>query len=145
MSSDLLTITEVSRRSGVASSALRFYESKGLIASERAGSGHRRYTARATAVCGGIGGVPVGWSTGIAGVVWLGRRTGGLLLCFLTLVGGCDPGGDRTTQVLRRYPSRRFASASEFSEALAYAAGLSVKARATPMRPSPGIDLPIAV
>ena len=43
MSSDLLTITEVSRRSGVASSALRFYESKGLIASERAGSGHRRY------------------------------------------------------------------------------------------------------
>lgn len=43
MSADLLTITEVSRRSGVASSALRFYESKGLIASERAGSGHRRY------------------------------------------------------------------------------------------------------
>ena len=41
--SDLLTITDVSRRSGVASSALRFYESRGLIASERAGSGHRRY------------------------------------------------------------------------------------------------------
>ena len=41
--SDLLTISEISRRSGVASSALRFYESKGLIASERAGSGHRRY------------------------------------------------------------------------------------------------------
>jgi len=41
--SDLLTITEVSRRSGVASSALRFYEQRGLIASERAGSGHRRY------------------------------------------------------------------------------------------------------
>ena len=41
--SDLLTITDVSRRSGVASSALRFYESKGLIASERACSGHRRY------------------------------------------------------------------------------------------------------
>lgn len=40
---DLLTITEVSRRSGVASSALRFYEERGLIASERAGSGHRRY------------------------------------------------------------------------------------------------------
>lgn len=30
-------------RSGVASSALRFYEERGLIASERAGSGHRRY------------------------------------------------------------------------------------------------------
>jgi MerR family transcriptional regulator, redox-sensitive transcriptional activator SoxR len=31
------------RRSGVASSALRFYEQRGLIESERAGSGHRRY------------------------------------------------------------------------------------------------------
>jgi MerR family redox-sensitive transcriptional activator SoxR len=40
---DLLTISEVSRRSGVASSALRFYEDKGLIASERLGRGHRRY------------------------------------------------------------------------------------------------------
>ena len=41
--SDLMTIGEVSRRSGVASSALRFYEERGLITSERAGSGHRRY------------------------------------------------------------------------------------------------------
>lgn len=41
--SDLLTIGDVSRRSGVASSALRFYEQRGLITSERAGSGHRRY------------------------------------------------------------------------------------------------------
>src|SRR3982074_1868430 len=40
---DVLTITEVARRSGVASSALRFYEARGLIRSERAGSGHRRY------------------------------------------------------------------------------------------------------
>jgi MerR family redox-sensitive transcriptional activator SoxR len=40
---ELLTIGEVSRRSGVASSALRFYEERGLIRSERAGSGHRRY------------------------------------------------------------------------------------------------------
>ncbi|MCA1562399.1 MAG: redox-sensitive transcriptional activator SoxR [Acidobacteria bacterium] len=39
----LLTISEVSRRSGVAASALRFYEERGLITSERAGSGHRRY------------------------------------------------------------------------------------------------------
>ncbi len=39
----LLTISEISRRSGVASSALRFYEERGLIKSERAGSGHRRY------------------------------------------------------------------------------------------------------
>jgi MerR family transcriptional regulator, redox-sensitive transcriptional activator SoxR len=41
--SDLLTIGEVARRSGVASSALRFYEERGLIVSERAGSGHRRF------------------------------------------------------------------------------------------------------
>jgi MerR family transcriptional regulator, redox-sensitive transcriptional activator SoxR len=40
---ELLTIGEVSKRSGVAASALRFYEDRGLIASERAGSGHRRY------------------------------------------------------------------------------------------------------
>jgi len=39
----VLTISEVSRRSGVASSALRFYEQRGLITSERAGSGHRRF------------------------------------------------------------------------------------------------------
>jgi len=41
---ELMTISEVSRRSGVASSALRFYEEKGLITSERAGSGHRRFS-----------------------------------------------------------------------------------------------------
>jgi MerR family transcriptional regulator, redox-sensitive transcriptional activator SoxR len=39
----VLTISEVSKRSGVASSALRFYEERGLIRSERAGSGHRRF------------------------------------------------------------------------------------------------------
>src|ERR687886_2815497 len=39
----LLTIGEVSKRSGVAASALRFYEERGLIESERAGSGHRRF------------------------------------------------------------------------------------------------------
>jgi MerR family transcriptional regulator, redox-sensitive transcriptional activator SoxR len=40
---ELLTISQVSQRSGVAASALRFYEERGLISSERAGSGHRRY------------------------------------------------------------------------------------------------------
>jgi MerR family redox-sensitive transcriptional activator SoxR len=39
----MLTIGEVARRSGVAPSALRFYEERGLIGAERAGSGHRRY------------------------------------------------------------------------------------------------------
>jgi MerR family transcriptional regulator, redox-sensitive transcriptional activator SoxR len=40
---NLLTIGEVSRRSGVAPSALRFYQERGLITAERASSGHRRY------------------------------------------------------------------------------------------------------
>lgn len=41
----LLTISETARRSGVAASALRYYEERGLIsAAEREGSGnHRRY------------------------------------------------------------------------------------------------------
>jgi MerR family redox-sensitive transcriptional activator SoxR len=39
----VLTIGEISRRSGVASSALRFYEERGLITSVRAASGHRHY------------------------------------------------------------------------------------------------------
>jgi len=41
--SDSLTIAEIARRSGVAASALRFYEQRGLIASARTGAGHRRY------------------------------------------------------------------------------------------------------
>ena len=40
---DLLPIGEVAKRSGVAASALRFYEERGLITSVRSGSGHRRY------------------------------------------------------------------------------------------------------
>jgi MerR family redox-sensitive transcriptional activator SoxR len=40
---EVLTISEVARRSGVAASALRFYEDQSLITSQRAGSGHRRY------------------------------------------------------------------------------------------------------
>jgi MerR family redox-sensitive transcriptional activator SoxR len=40
---DLLTIGEVAERTGVAPSALRFYESKGLIASERSDGNQRRF------------------------------------------------------------------------------------------------------
>ncbi len=38
-----LTIGEVAKRSGVATSALRFYETKGLISSERTDGNQRRY------------------------------------------------------------------------------------------------------
>ena len=38
-----MTIGEVAKRSGTATSALRFYEEQGLIHSERNDSGHRRY------------------------------------------------------------------------------------------------------
>ncbi|MHC6225310.1 redox-sensitive transcriptional activator SoxR [Pseudomonas sp. X10] len=39
----LVTIGWISQRSGIAASALRFYESRGLIESVRVDSGHRRY------------------------------------------------------------------------------------------------------
>jgi MerR family redox-sensitive transcriptional activator SoxR len=39
----LLTIGELAHRCGVATSALRFYEERGLLSSERSSSGHRRY------------------------------------------------------------------------------------------------------
>lgn len=41
--SSTLSIREVAARSGVAPSALRFYEARGLIVAHRARSGHRRY------------------------------------------------------------------------------------------------------
>ena len=40
---DPLTVGEVARRSGFATSALRYYESQGLISSTRTGGGQRRY------------------------------------------------------------------------------------------------------
>jgi MerR family redox-sensitive transcriptional activator SoxR len=40
---DALTIGDVAARSGVATSALRFYEAERLIHSERTDAGHRRY------------------------------------------------------------------------------------------------------
>jgi MerR family redox-sensitive transcriptional activator SoxR len=39
----LLTISETARRSGVAASALRYYEERGLISAEREGAGQRHY------------------------------------------------------------------------------------------------------
>jgi len=48
----MLTIGELATRTGVATSALRFYEERGLIRSERTAAGHRRYprpTARRVA------------------------------------------------------------------------------------------------
>jgi MerR family transcriptional regulator, redox-sensitive transcriptional activator SoxR len=41
--SETMTIGEVARRSGVATSAIRFYEERGLIRSLRTPSGHRRF------------------------------------------------------------------------------------------------------
>lgn len=40
---ELLTIGELAARSGVAASALRFYEARGLIESTRSGGNQRRY------------------------------------------------------------------------------------------------------
>jgi MerR family redox-sensitive transcriptional activator SoxR len=41
--SGLLTIGALAERTGVAPSALRYYEDRGLITSERTGASHRRY------------------------------------------------------------------------------------------------------
>jgi MerR family redox-sensitive transcriptional activator SoxR len=43
LSTDLLTVSEVSRRSGFAASALRFYERQGLIRATRTSGNQRRY------------------------------------------------------------------------------------------------------
>jgi MerR family transcriptional regulator, redox-sensitive transcriptional activator SoxR len=43
LASSRLTIGDVARRTGVATSALRFYERRGLIISDRTDSGQRRY------------------------------------------------------------------------------------------------------
>jgi MerR family transcriptional regulator, redox-sensitive transcriptional activator SoxR len=40
---ELMTIGALAERTGVASSALRFYEERGLISSERTAAGHRRF------------------------------------------------------------------------------------------------------
>jgi MerR family redox-sensitive transcriptional activator SoxR len=40
---DLLTIGEVARRGGLATSALRYYESQGLVQGQRTAGGQRRY------------------------------------------------------------------------------------------------------
>ncbi|HEV2771208.1 MAG TPA: MerR family DNA-binding transcriptional regulator [Thermoleophilaceae bacterium] len=98
--STLLTIGEVSRRSGVAASALRFYEERGLITSERAGSGHRRYSRSVLrriafivfAQRVGLSSVPTrrdwsrlsrGWTSRIdRRIAELERLTGGLTECI---------------------------------------------------------------
>lgn len=50
MDDELLTIGDIAERSGVAASALRFYEERGLIEAERAPSGHRRHRRRRRSV-----------------------------------------------------------------------------------------------
>ena len=47
MQCEHLTIGELSERTGVAASALRFYEAEGLVSATRSEGGQRRYT-RAT-------------------------------------------------------------------------------------------------
>jgi MerR family redox-sensitive transcriptional activator SoxR len=44
---DLLTVSQVSQRSGFAPSALRFYEGMGLVAATRSAGGQRRYQRNA--------------------------------------------------------------------------------------------------
>jgi DNA-binding transcriptional MerR regulator len=54
MAAELLTIGELSRRTGVATSALRYYEEVGLLRHRTRISGHRRYRPEAVGVVGAI-------------------------------------------------------------------------------------------
>lgn len=54
MADELLTIGELSRRTGVATSALRYYEDVGLLRPARRVSGRRRYPPEAVGVVGAI-------------------------------------------------------------------------------------------
>ena len=54
MAAELLTIGELSRRTGVATSALRYYEEVGLLRHPTRISGHRRYRPEAVGVVGAI-------------------------------------------------------------------------------------------
>jgi DNA-binding transcriptional MerR regulator len=54
MSERLLTIGEVARRAGVATSALRYYEELGLLPAPARISGQRRYPESAVALVGNI-------------------------------------------------------------------------------------------
>lgn len=54
MSEKLLTIGELASRTGVATSALRYYEELGLVCSSTRVSGHRRYSPEAVGVVGAV-------------------------------------------------------------------------------------------
>jgi DNA-binding transcriptional MerR regulator len=54
MTDELLTIGELSRQTGVATSALRYYEDVGLLRHATRVSGHRRYQPEAVGVVGAI-------------------------------------------------------------------------------------------
>jgi DNA-binding transcriptional MerR regulator len=54
MADELLTIGELSRRTDVATSALRYYEELGLLRTATRVSGHRRYPPDAVGVVGAI-------------------------------------------------------------------------------------------
>jgi DNA-binding transcriptional MerR regulator len=54
MGEELLTIGELAARTGVATSALRYYEELGLVCSATRISGHRRYPLEAVGTVGAI-------------------------------------------------------------------------------------------
>jgi DNA-binding transcriptional MerR regulator len=54
MTEELLTIGELASRTGVATSALRYYEELGLVCSATRVSGHRRYPPEAVGVVGAV-------------------------------------------------------------------------------------------
>jgi MerR family redox-sensitive transcriptional activator SoxR len=112
---DRITITELARRSGVAASALRYYESLGLIASERTRGNQRRYrrsTLRRVAV------IRVAQSLGIP--------LAAVLQAFASLPAGRDPtpaDWDRLSDVWRDELTSRIATLRRLRDQLSSCIG----------------------
>jgi DNA-binding transcriptional MerR regulator len=87
MSDCLLTIGELARRAGVATSALRYYEELGLLPAPARVSGHRRYPESAV---------------GLVGIILLLRDVGFSLAEQKALMASRDVGVDDWRRLARR-------------------------------------------
>ena len=109
MADDWISISELSRRAGVAASALRFYEQQGLISGSRTAGGHRQYprhVLRRVAFIRAAQGVGLGLAEVAAVLAGLpGGRTP-TKADWARLAGGWQPLIDERIAALQRLRSR---------------------------------------
>jgi MerR family transcriptional regulator, redox-sensitive transcriptional activator SoxR len=121
-----LTVSQVSERSGVAPSALRFYERKGLITSDRTAGNQRRY--RADVLCR---------VAMIRACQRAGLSIAEIRDALADLPAGRVPGPDdwdRLSRQLKRELHNRIEDLNLLLD------DLSRSATAAPVRPGPGAD-----